>query len=140
MTMDLSPVTVVSVEWILKNVTSSIDVGNVCSDCGSNPWYCSCGAGIDVPWEHMLDYKLDDCDWSFIESILNNGIVAPICLTHHESFNGDYLEFGNGHHRMTIAILAMLENVPVVFAFDGDYMHTEVTQADDVPDCSGYVW
>lgn len=111
----------VSVEWLMKNVRHSIDIG----------------ANMDLAT--MIERKIgvgDEYDkngWPpyylhLADSILNDGIKDPICVYMHTLPTGEE-EFsqGNGHHRLSWAIIACLEWVPVAFAFDGDYMHEEIT-------------
>ena len=107
-------VTHVSVEWILKNVTSSVDGFTFCADHGYSLWGCTPACDVQVDWESMIEEKFWDSDDEFLNDVLTNGIKKPICLRHRE----DGWSQGNGHHRLAIAILSANDSVPVVFSFD----------------------
>ncbi len=73
----------------------------------------------------LMDEKLDDCgDW-FIDEILDKGIQDPICI----QIRSDGWVMGNGHHRLSIAIAALIPLIPVLFAEKGGYMHSEITDS-----------
>lgn len=113
----------VSVEWLLKNLEYSIDLG-------------------EMDFEYLLADKLDwHIDESFgenclspyysklLDMILTLGFTKPICVYLQEELGTGRTMFaqGNGHHRLAIAILLGLNEIPVVFSFDGEYMQSDIT-------------
>jgi hypothetical protein len=115
----------VSVEWILKNVTYSVDGFNLCGMCESDePYCCGCPTGETViDWAEMIEEKFWDTDLELMASLLE-GIKRPICLVHSER---GWTQ-GNGHHRLATAILAAMDSIPVVFSFDAsEYMMMRYT-------------
>lgn len=126
----VNTVTNVSVEWILKNVSSSIDGFTQCSQCGD---IYSCNCGIDIPtevdWNGMIESKFGECTDKFIDSVMAEGFHKPICLV----WRGEQWCHGNGHHRMALAILLAMDEIPVVFSFQHhEYMMSWATHSNDV--------
>ena len=114
----------VSVEWLMKNLRHSIDLKDL------DLAYMierKIGVGGDREKRGLTPYYMNLAD-----SILTDGIKDPICVYMHTLPTGEE-EFsqGNGHHRLSWAIIACLEWVPVAFSFDGDYMHNEVTDTQE---------
>jgi hypothetical protein len=114
----------VSVEWILKNVTYSVDGYNRCSEHDIYGYQCLSTCVSEIDWQKMIDYKFWDTDLEMMYSILSDGIRKPICLRH--SGDNRWTQ-GNGHHRLATAILAGLDSIPVVFSFDSEYMMDWIT-------------
>ena len=123
-------VTNVSVEWILKNVATSIDLGSRCTQCGKGEGYCSHNVP-EVDWEQMIWSKVmwngevsghyADMAQEFID---DGGMSDPLCLT----WTGEHWMQGNGHHRLSLAILLCMESVPVVFSLTrSEYMMSWMT-------------
>lgn len=123
-------VTNVSVEWILKNVEASIDGFTQCSQCGDT---YSCNCSIDTPtevnWEDMIESKFSECTEGFIDSVVAEGFRKPICLYWRNERWGQ----GNGHHRLALAILLGMDEIPVVFSFNPhEYMMSWATHGNDL--------
>jgi hypothetical protein len=116
--MHLGHVEMVSVEWILQNVTHSVD-GH------SNHQGLNCIT--------MIKDKGSDCHFGDIcATILSDGFRIPIVLD--LSYSGeDTVTLGNGHHRMSAAILLCLDSIPVFWA-DSDYMSENESEGDDIED------
>lgn len=114
----------VSVEWLMKNITTSIDGVNL-SDGFARLLSYKLNWHIDeIYGPNCLDGYYDDlCD-----SIMAEGFTTPICVFLDRDYYGNvHFSQGNGHHRLALAILLCLESIPVCFSFDGDYMHSDVT-------------
>lgn len=102
----------VPVKMLLQTITHSVDVYDL--------------AGED-DWFDMIAQKMwDDSFWALVDTIPEKGFLYPICVQRKEW--GWVL--GNGHHRLAAAILLGLDNVPVVFSDDGDYMCMDQTTPD----------
>lgn len=84
-------------------------------------------------WMGLFDRKMNDCSERFIESILNDGVQAPICVMVE---NGRWIQ-GNGNHRLTVMFRHdPFGEVPVVFSETRDYMMCDVTEGGyHLPDC-----
>jgi hypothetical protein len=66
-------------------------------------------------WFRMFRYKLADRQTpAIIRAIERDGFTDPICITVFE--NSGQWELGNGHHRLAIAILLGLDEIPVDFS------------------------
>lgn len=110
---DFGTVEMVSVEWAMKNLVDSID-----------------GFGIDggVDFGSMLYKKATDRHFgNLIHTIVNNGFRVPVCFYYDRHHDGWAL--GNGHHRMSAAILLCLDQIPVFWS-QGDYMSDEYTDTE----------
>ncbi len=94
----MSSVETWTIQQVLERVTSSVDV--------------TLGGGSPAGWLGMLATKLDDdpdrtsCLLAAMEA---HGQMDPICIT----FEGDEWELGNGHHRLTLAILLGWDTIQV---------------------------
>lgn len=82
-------------------------------------------------WVCLQRGKLSDCGPTFIDSIVNKGVQAPIVVQINDG--GRWVQ-GNGNHRLS----AMLKydpygEVPVLFSED-DYMRTDVSEDWVEPD------
>lgn len=103
----------VSVKWLMNNLVYSAD------------GYARSG---EVDWESMIRSKAGD--WSFprlVKTVEERGFRVPICVYWCEDGWG----LGNGHHRMTLAILTARNTVPVYWS-DRDYMSTHRTDTEDL--------
>lgn len=113
-------VEMVSVEWAMKNLVDSID------------GYGDGRGGVN--FGTMLAHKA--CDSHFgdlIETILRQGFRVPVCF--YKSCYGDTQEWalGNGHHRMSAAILLCLDELPVYWADYGEgFMATAHTDTEEL--------
>lgn len=113
----------VSVEWILQNITSSSDNYNTC--CCNKNWShnhlnpCFCGKSCyTIDWEEMIYSKgTDDQIGQLLRIIEEEGFTIPISILYKKGFM-----IGNGHHRMSLAILLALDEIPVVFS-DSTHYH-----------------
>lgn len=91
----------------------------------------SCDLGDEFSEFELIDWKLDECDKGFVRSIKRYGVKVPVVVVIHES--GTW-EFGNGHHRLAVAVKHDLE-IPVLFleatAEDSSYawMHRKSSSA-----------
>jgi hypothetical protein len=95
-------ITYVPVEWILQNLTESVD--------------------IEDPDELIVDIvttKVRNCA-AVICNIEKYGFICPIVIQ--TDSVGSCFIMGNGHHRLTSAIFMFLEYVPVYFSTTEDYM------------------
>lgn len=98
-TEELETRQMVSVEWILQNVTESVDFQE----------------GLD--FASMLNRKMADYQVpALLEDILENGLTNPVVIEVDE-ISGAF-RFGNGHHRIAIAIALCMNEIPVVFTSD----------------------
>lgn len=88
----------VKVSDILANVTTSVDMVDL-----STP----------DEWFRMMALKSGDASFGrLLQAIPDKGFLDPICIT-----KGDYgWTVGNGHHRLTAAILLGLDEIPVHFS------------------------
>ena len=134
--MEISPITYLHPETVLLSLDGSVDMGNYeyCFLCGSN----SCenpeaGDHIQAQIESLLNSKLQECTKKFRKSCAK-GIKSPICIE--VAQDGSWWQ-GNGHHRLIVALEDKHESIPVVFSFDGDYMHEETTENDRFPESDG---
>lgn len=110
MNITLGTVQDVSVEWILQNVTESVDMRD----------------GLD--WAGIINMKMADHRTpGILESILEQGIREPVSI----QTDGTYFMFGNGHHRFSLAVALCLDTIPVIFTDDWDAVY-------DITDC--YHW
>lgn len=108
-------VEMVSVEWLLKNLQGSADD------------YQDTDEG-EVLWPELLDGKVWDSSFpDLVHTIETKGFRVPVCLYPNQTHGGWSL--GNGHHRMSAAILMCLDEIPVFWS-DYDYMSTTYTSPD----------
>lgn len=101
-----STITMVSIPWILRNATASLDITARDED-GNLDWFAILAGKVS----HAHFDKLAD-------DIMAEGFTLPIVLVE----NGDdRYTIGNGHHRLSAAILLGLDEIPVILEADGDY-------------------
>jgi hypothetical protein len=100
----------VSVSWILQNATASLDIIARDAD-GGLDWFAILAGKVS----HAHFDKLAD-------DIMTEGFTLPIVLV----ANGDAkFTIGNGHHRLSAAILLGLDEIPVILDYDGDFWRIE---------------
>lgn len=117
--MKVGTVEMVSVEWIMKNTTDSVD----CIQ------YTGLPGGVD--YEHMIKRKAGDWDFAtLVNTIMKRGFRVPIVLQQ----RGNLLTHGNGHHRMCAAILLGLDEIPVFWSDSTmGYMCIEHSSSENLP-------
>lgn len=130
-----SPVTRVSMEWYLANVTCSVDESPECSHCGGyltlfeypigNCGPCS-SQGIDyIPvsdMDSLFARKYEDIpEWQLME--FSEGIEKPICIV----ITPTGFMQGNGNHRAAFAFYNDLDSINAIFVTNRDYMHSDAT-------------
>lgn len=102
------------VSWIMQNVTESVDIYSTPADL----------------WRDMIKSKSYDSVILTLSDIVHEKgcFDDPICITR----RGRSWCMGNGHHRMTTAILCALDEIPVALDLeDGDYMLSHITSPYD---------
>lgn len=94
----------VAVAEILRRVTDTAD----CYAVGRGPG----------EWLHMIASKMADSQTpAIIRAIEDNGFTDPICIEDDYDYNNNRIwRLGNGHHRLAIAILLGLDEIPVDFS------------------------
>jgi hypothetical protein len=116
--MQYGTVEMVPLEWLLNNLFYSAD-----------GFYHSDG----VWWESLMEEKAGDCHFGMlVNAIVTEGFRVPICVYKSCGTWG----LGNGHHRMTAAILLALNEIPVYWS-DEDYMATHATSTEGLGYDSG---
>lgn len=101
-TKELDTRQMVSVEWLLQNITGSVDFGK------------------RFDFAAMLNSKLADYQVpALLEDILEHGFTNPIVI----ETDGESFIHGNGHHRLALAIALCLDEIPVVFTNDWEENH-----------------
>jgi hypothetical protein len=129
--MDLSPVTYMSPSDLFKRLSASVDAFEVdCVEGCESPVWCDIPSHFPAKFSMLMDKKFEDCSEDFLSSIINEGARKPVCIEVNR-LDSDYWRFGNGHHRMAVYLKYGLENLPVVFSFDGDYMWSGVSGSYD---------
>lgn len=109
-------VEMVSVEWLMNNLTHSVD--GYSYDGGLN-------------YEGMIKNKGGDCHFgNILHTITTVGFRVPIVVDLVYSGSGT-LTLGNGHHRMTAAILLVLESIPVYWA-ENNYMSSDKSDTEEL--------
>lgn len=109
MEITMNAVNMVPVEWLMKNLTDSVDRVDICDDLFD-----------------LFREKATDSGFGYlIESIIDNGFTTPICVQNY--YPGRFTQ-GNGHHRLAAAILLCLDEIPVYFTDTDDYMCSHVTE------------
>ena len=112
-------VEMVSVEWLLNNIVYSVD--------GFDSYDENDNKAVD--FEGMISYKASDGHiGALTNTIVKHGFQVPICL--YNPFGDERIGLGNGHHRLAIAILLVLDQIPVYWS-DGDYMSTHATDTKE---------
>lgn len=125
-TMIPGTVEMVSVEWILKNSQGSVDA--VTDEHGN------------VDYLKMVQRKGSDNGFSnLVSTIMTKGFRVPIVLCLNYKPWGDsepkQVVHGNGHHRMTAALLLFLDEIPVYWSdheATRDYMVTKKSESEPV--------
>ena len=110
----------VSVEWLLQNISNSVDF-----DRGIN----------GVPFRAMVAKKGRDPQMNaLLHKISTEGFRLPIVLcSDEEEFEWT---LGNGHHRFVAAILLMMEEIPVFWSvYSGRRMRDDFMREDISTDC-----
>jgi len=128
--MDLSPVTYMDPYVLAAALNGTVDRFDVTcpyDEC-EDAYDCENPDHFEAVFSDLMAYKLDECSEEFISSIINEGARNPICVQIREGEDGEVRwVHGNGHHRTAVYLDARMTRLPVVFAFDGDYMHSKVT-------------
>lgn len=113
----------VKVETIMKNLNLSVD-GFITHDHET-------GRTV-VDFASLIERKSQDWSfWALAFHLADGGEwTDPICITIKKYLDGtpDGWELGNGHHRLAVAILLCLDEIPVHFSTDGDWMCSYVTE------------
>lgn len=79
----------------------------------------------------LMEEKYEECTEEFIESLINDGQVAP-CLIEKDD-RGYY--FMNGHHRLAVASRHNLEIlVMIVSSEENIFVHWDTSESDFFPD------
>lgn len=112
-------VRMVSVRELLRNLTDSIDFFDLCSAQG---------------WLDMLADKASDEEFpALLRALQAEGQLHPIVILEWYGANGEALwELGNGHHRLTAAILLGWDEVLVLFSTKGLDDRSGYGSEDDV--------
>lgn len=114
--MVIGTVEMVSVEWIMKNLHYSVD------------GFSHRDGTLDFRYM-LLEKALDHDFHNLVGAIMSEGFRVPIVI------DLGYLEhkftMGNGHHRLSAAILLCLAEIPVFWA-DNDYMSNGVSDTEEV--------
>jgi hypothetical protein len=109
MEIRMNALNLVPVEWLMKNITESVD-------------------RVDLKGDIRNLFRAKATDPSFgslLDSIIDDGFTTPICV---QAYNDRYIQ-GNGHHRLAAAILLCLEAIPVYFTDSSDYMCSHITDS-----------
>lgn len=107
-------ITYVPVEWILKNLTGSVDL----------EWdeHLEEPGHLEEPEHLIIDIvkmKVRYCA-TVLCNIEKYGFIYPIVIQTDRT--GSHFTMGNGHHRLTAAIFMYLDTIPVYFSTSEDYM------------------
>lgn len=123
---------------------SSVDFGcwdfeddNVCTCCHSTNTVAEAranGLGEDASdWIRLWEWKNGESDGDFIDSIVTDGIVAPVVVRLIDGFEGVQWQLGNGNHRVAVALKHdPFGEIPVLFS-DNDYMREDVSEDWEYP-------
>lgn len=117
--MNSSPITRINPVWLLNMVSGSVDM-TVYHDYCHDPSTCECEREA---WGRLLNRKFNECSKAFIE-LLERDFTHPICVQ--VKHDGSWV-IGNGNHRFAVALFRQIPEINVIFAFDGDWMHTDIT-------------
>lgn len=105
-----------TVTEVLKKVTLSIDYGEF--------------DGSPSMWAYMLASKGGDVQTpALLEKILEEGFTDPICIWR-DSY-GAY-GVGNGHHRLTCAILLGMDEIPVLISQEPEEYYPDASEGNKV--------
>lgn len=100
----LGDVEMVSVAWIMQNLSDSIDG--------------FCGPAGEFDWVGMISHKAADRDFMpLVGTIITHGFRVPIVII---PLDERSFKMGNGHHRLAAAILLGLDEIPVYWPRDCD--------------------
>ena len=117
----------VPVEWIMKNLAGSAD------RCVYQDEDYFDGSYTEDQNDRMImdlvKYKKNACA-PHIETIGREGFRVPIVINVCK-WTGEF-SLGNGHHRFTSAILMVLPEIPVLFATDNDWIHSDVSEGEEL--------
>lgn len=114
-------VTMVPVEWIMNNVPYSVD------------GFGGYDGGLNVA--RMIASKSEDGSFErLLHTIEERGFRVPIVID--KQYNSGALTLGNGHHRLSAAILLCLDEIPVYWA-NNDYMSEEKSESENLPETKG---
>ena len=108
-------VEMVSVEWLMQNIHSSVD------NCNNSQ------GRIDfhsLMRRKAFDYQMSD----LLGTIIHHGFRVPICL-YPDRLGSTKWSLGNGHHRMAAAILLCLDEIPVYWS-SGEFMSCHATDTE----------
>jgi ParB-like nuclease family protein len=85
-------------------------------------------------WFRLIGSKMQDRQTpAIIRAIQDNGFNVPICI---EVYQDEYWKLGNGHHRLAIAILLGLDEIPVDFS--GWYTKASTQESEKIEDSYNY--
>lgn len=86
----------VSIAWILQNLGSTCDFGEI---------------GSDTNWVEIIAKKFNE---PLVADMLENGQVDAICISKPGTWNGsECWKLGNGHHRLVAAIMLGWDTIRV---------------------------
>lgn len=107
----------ISVYTLLNDVTDSIDIRKRAGEQGA-------------PWARVIETKAAASHFdAVLSTLISEGFRMPVVMwDQHRS--GDWI-IGNGHHRITAAILLGLEMLPVVVSYGNDYMRADDSSDDE---------
>lgn len=93
-------------------------------------------------WFRMIENKTFDSQTpAIIRAIETHGFTDPVCIQEHGENNW---YFGNGHHRLSVAILLGLDEIPVDFT--GTYTPSSTSSQNQIwddwqeSDCDLALW
>lgn len=110
----------VKVTEILRRVMGSVDI-----------WV----ADPEYLWYAMINKKTRDSSfWQLCDVIPREGFRYPICI---QVMPDQSWRMGNGHHRFIAALFLVLDEIPVVFSDEHDFMCGWATDPDGTEDVPG---
>lgn len=108
-------VEMVNMTWLMKNADGSVD------------GFTDANGGVN--YQRMVERKGTDYQMpAVINALYTKGFRVPIVM--YRTASGE-LYHGNGHHRFVAALLLGLDEIPVFWPADNDYMSTEVSELDE---------
>lgn len=90
-----------SVEWLMNNA--------IFNDKNDN----------ETKWE-MFEKKLRHISWSFVASVEKHGVKAGVVYNEYDN------TFYNGHHRLLIAYLLGIKEVPVFISCEDEFSSSDI--------------
>jgi len=114
-------ITYVPVDWIMQNLTNSVDCEAERYD---ERWFAEYGWMNVI--QHIIQRKVGNCA-EHIVTIQELGFCVPIVIVVNEDHT---FMLGNGHHRLVAAILLCLNEIPVYFSWGKGYMVERVSDPD----------